>query len=512
MPRAEPFCALENPEETIATYGSCAVIVQKWAYTKGALLLVPDEPRSTLEADDLKTAWQFARQHPDRALWYSGLGSGGTQVHVHVQAHRRTELGGALPIAQSGRTELLRLPGTSVGVARIEGYPLPGLSVTCTDDRDLDLAVHVASVCMAELHCPFNCVIPHAGELLIVGRAKEIPTGWDPKKFGGAEVAGVLVFNQAPPALTFEKVQAALVDVGLSPAQQAAWEARVRHRLARPGAVRPPTRPRLRLVVLDIEGVLTPAGANEAWDWPRLGALRCLLEGLPIAGALCSGRQVSFGEALLYYLNLLRPLPEVLGARFAAHFGRALRGWPSILENGAFFFDPLARMALTYPPLAANAELQGAFRDVRRRVEELRQTTGAELEPGKMWCLSLNPPFVPGGETRVPIADFAALVMDKLSTYQRQGYIAITHSVSAVDITPAGVSKAAAIAFLLAASGLAPAEVLGVGDSEADAAWLGLVGTRATPANGSAALDPLLHYRSLYPTVTGTLDILQRLA
>lgn len=144
--------------------------------------------------------------------------------------------------------------------------------------------------------------------------------------------------------------------------------------------------------------------------------------------------------------------------------------------------------------------------------EELCKATRAEIEPGKKICISLNPPFLAGGKERMPITEFAALVCKKLSAYQEQDYTDMTHSASAVDITPRGVSKASAVQGLLTAAGLLPEEVLGVDDSAAGAEWLRVVGFRATPANGSPALDGIVHYRSPYPEVGGLIDILQKLA
>jgi hydroxymethylpyrimidine pyrophosphatase-like HAD family hydrolase len=112
----------------------------------------------------------------------------------------------------------------------------------------------------------------------------------------------------------------------------------------------------------------------------------------------------------------------------------------------------------------------------------------------------------------MPIADFAELVKGKLSTYQEQGFIEIKPSASAVDITPRGISKAEAVQGLLTAAGLLSEEVLGMDDGAAGAEWLKEVGFRATPANGDPALDEIVHYRSPYPEVRGTIDILQQLA
>ena len=69
------------------------------------------------------------------------------------------------------------------------------------------------------------------------------------------------------------------------------------------------------------------------------------------------------------------------------------------------------------------------------------------------------------------------------------------------------MSKAAAVEYLLDLTGIPPGEVLGVGDTQADAAWLKRVGVRAAPSNGREAL-PGLDYYSPLPVIEGLLDIL----
>lgn len=88
-------------------------------------------------------------------------------------------------------------------------------------------------------------------------------------------------------------------------------------------------------------------------------------------------------------------------------------------------------------------------------------------------------------------------------------WIEVKHSASAIDITPVGVSKASAVRLLLEWSGLQPLEVLGVGDTPADAAWLQVTGWRAAPANGREQL-PGLHFYAEEPVTRGLLEILRR--
>jgi hydroxymethylpyrimidine pyrophosphatase-like HAD family hydrolase len=262
----------------------------------------------------------------------------------------------------------------------------------------------------------------------------------------------------------------------------------------------------IHLAILDVEGVIAGAGGSQ-YPWPlaEMAELRALLEELALPCVLCTGRQVPYGEAVIQALNLFQPLPETRRRHAATAAGVPLLGWPSILENGGYLYDPLAKRPLPHPALTPEA----LERLQQIRVEvllPLMRATGAHLDAGKDHCLSINPPpAAPGSRERLPTAEFRPLVDQALAAFQ--DWVEVKHSASAIDITPRGVSKASAVRTLLAWTGLPPEAILGVGDTQADAEWLRLPGLAAAPANGRDAL-PGLDYYSPHESTAGLIDIL----
>jgi hypothetical protein len=266
----------------------------------------------------------------------------------------------------------------------------------------------------------------------------------------------------------------------------------------------------VRLVVLDVEGVLTlPGGSQHPWPLGEWLVIRRFLADCPVACVLCTGRQAPYGEAVIQALDAYSPLPAEIRERALARSGHDFLAWPSVLEHGAYFYDPLAKRAVPHPVLTPERTTElGRIR--AEILTPLAARTGAQLEAGKDFCLSLNPPpIAPGSAERQSTDTFRPAVDAALAPFS--DLVEVSHSKSAVDITPRGISKASAVRLLLDWTGLASEQVLGVGDTRADAGWLAEVGWRAAPANGREAL-PGMHYYSPFEVAEGLLDILRRLA
>jgi hydroxymethylpyrimidine pyrophosphatase-like HAD family hydrolase len=266
----------------------------------------------------------------------------------------------------------------------------------------------------------------------------------------------------------------------------------------------------IRLLILDVEGVLTlPGGGQLPWPLEDLLAVRRVLEEAPFATVLCTGRQAPYGEAVIQALNLFRPLsPEIRDRLKRSDQGHFI-GWPSIVENGAYFYDPLAKRATPHYWLTPD-RIQLLRRLRTERLEPLAEVTGAVIEAGKDFTVSLNPPPVfPGSSERLTTDAFRPVVEEAIVGFG--GDVEVKHSHSAIDITVEGVSKASAVRQLLDWTGLRPSEVLGVGDTTADQDWLRVVGWRAAPSNGRDAL-PGLDYYARGEVAQGLLEIVERLS
>jgi len=265
----------------------------------------------------------------------------------------------------------------------------------------------------------------------------------------------------------------------------------------------------IRLLVLDIEGVLVlPGGSEHAWPLEALLQIRRRLRASPAAAILCSGRQEPYGEAMVQALDLYRPLPPAEQAAIRHRSGREIHSWPSILENGAYFYDPVAKRPFPHPALTPTFTRE--LRRLRAEVlDPLMDETGAQIEPGKEFCISINPPALgPGRAERHATGTFRPVVERAIAGWE--GLVEVNHSASAIDLTPIGINKATAIRLLMAWTGLNPEEVLGIGDSSGDAEWLGVVGWSVAPANGREAL-PGLRYYAAGSVTDGLVEVLERL-
>jgi len=263
----------------------------------------------------------------------------------------------------------------------------------------------------------------------------------------------------------------------------------------------------LKLVILDVEGVLTlPGGGQYPWPLDDLGRVRRYLEATALPCVLCTGRQQPYGEAVIQGLNLFSRLPAEQAADVIRRGGPELLAWPSIMENGAYFYDPLAKRPFPHPDLTP--ERVQVLQRLRTEVlRPLALETGAVIEAGKDFSVSINPPpLTRNNSERQSTAEFAPIVEAALAGFAEA--VEVKSSASAVDITPRGISKASAVGLLLHWLGLAPMDVLGVGDTRADELWLREVGWRAAPANGREAL-PGMDYYAKGEVAAGLLEILE---
>jgi hydroxymethylpyrimidine pyrophosphatase-like HAD family hydrolase len=265
----------------------------------------------------------------------------------------------------------------------------------------------------------------------------------------------------------------------------------------------------LRLIILDIEGVVTAAGGSQfPWPLAEMAEARRLLEESPVPCVLCSGRQVPYGEAVAQALNLFRSRPEDARAAARQRGAPELFGWPSVLENGAYLYDAVQKRPLPHPTLTP-ARIQRLHALRAERIDPLMARTGANLDVGKDFCVSINPPpAAPGARERMATDTFRTVVEEELADALDE--LEIKHSASAIDITPRGVSKASGVQVALEWTGLSPEDVLGVGDTVADQEWLAGVGWTATPGNGRQAL-PGLRYYAASDSTRGLVEILTRL-
>ena len=246
----------------------------------------------------------------------------------------------------------------------------------------------------------------------------------------------------------------------------------------------------VRLIVCDWEGCVSePGGGIVPWPTGDIAELSRLInlmrseEKYP-PFVLCTGRQIPYGEAALQAVNAF---------------------WdemPSILENGAGLYYPKTRKVLWNPAISRLSKTGDAMAEMRAKVTEQMERLNLNKEPGKEHCISLNPP------ADMTIERLYQHITEEFRDYQE--VIEITHSRSAVDITPRGVNKGSGVKFLSEVTGIALEDTVGIGDTKGDLPMLELVGHPTGPANADEGVRQVAEYISDFRTTRGVMDIICR--
>lgn len=197
---------------------------------------------------------------------------------------------------------------------------------------------------------------------------------------------------------------------------------------------------------------------------------------------LCTGRQIPYAEAVT----------QLIGAFFPGYF--------SVVENGAFLYDVTRNDIEPHPLLTV--EHQKTLSEVRRHTDELIRRHDARKEYGKEACISLNPP------QGMTIQEWFEVVRENLTHWQTM--INITHSASAVDITPIGIDKAAGIRTIAERMNISLDAMLGVGDTRGDWPMLKIVGVATGPANATEDVRQIAHFIAPNEGPLGVVQIIEK--
>jgi HAD superfamily hydrolase (TIGR01484 family) len=244
-----------------------------------------------------------------------------------------------------------------------------------------------------------------------------------------------------------------------------------------------------QLFVCDWEGcVAEPGGGTVPFDTGAIWELSQQIQkmkntpGAP-AFVLCSGRQFPYGEAAL----------QMLGAFWDER--------PSIFENGAGLYFPTTKRVLTNP--AITGDVKKWLPRAKDSALEFLEKHGGERELGKEWTISLNPPV------EQSIESYFERASEHFAPLLEYGIIEMTHSKSAVDITPRGVNKGSALEFLAEVTQISPTSMVGIGDTAGDLPMLQRVGHPACPQNADENIRALCEYVSPQRTTRGVIDIVR---
>lgn len=244
----------------------------------------------------------------------------------------------------------------------------------------------------------------------------------------------------------------------------------------------------LNLIVSDIEGCLSP-GKGFPLDLRTLADIQQYnvqtkeTGGIPLT--LCTGRSQPFVEAFC----------QALAVRL-----------PCVCENGSFLYDMEKDRLIRHPGITE--EHVKSLHELQRFLElEVRKIHPHHKDSSKLICISLNPEL-PEENNRETVLS----LYEHIKPFVSPDLFNITHSASAVDITPKGIDKAAGVRFLSEVLKMPVERMLGIGDSEGDLSFLRIVGAAAAPSNCADAVRKVVHYTSDRPEARGVADIIGRAA
>jgi hypothetical protein len=171
----------------------------------------------------------------------------------------------------------------------------------------------------------------------------------------------------------------------------------------------------------------------------------------------------------------------------------------ALFEHGTGLYVPDGYQFLPNPAMGDPL----AFSAVRRCLREALLPTGQVFfQPGKEYSLSIFP------HDSAQIGTLYDQAVAALGPLRES--VDLLYSTSCLNVLPRGLHKGKGIEFLSNQTGYAPAEMLGVGDSDIDLAFLAQVGYSAAPANANSRVKQLVQYVAPRAGSDGVRDVLAR--
>jgi HAD superfamily hydrolase (TIGR01484 family) len=219
--------------------------------------------------------------------------------------------------------------------------------------------------------------------------------------------------------------------------------------------------------LLDIDGCLRKGAINEL---PGLEIVQHYMKRareekkLPLV-SLCTGRGRGYGEAMHQNIGA----PDTF----------------SIFENGCFMERVTAkpRELVEHPKVKQNRE---RFAQVASFLASYAEEKGYYREPKEVMAT-----ISAGGTGKTP-KELEDEIKAELKRQGWLGLVSVTHSTTAVDVTPEGVSKRTGVELFAEHLHLNVGELCGVGDSVADCEFLNLVGYAGCPSNAEEPVKEVI--------------------
>ncbi len=242
---------------------------------------------------------------------------------------------------------------------------------------------------------------------------------------------------------------------------------------------------KILLIVTDVDGCLTEERAtafNMAnFTWLRdYNAKAQAGESHFAPLTLCTGRPQPYVEALVKMLNITLP---------------------SISENGGILYE-LKTNRYTY--LAGDSgKGDGHLLKLKKKIsQELLPKIETSIQPGKETHLTLISPDHPTIEK-------VRHLLQRDFREDLNGYL-LTISENCINIVPQHFDKGTALLKLSELLQIPPQNMAGIGDTEADMAFMKLVGYPMCPANAVPAVKSICHYVAEKQYTAGLIEIIEK--
>ena len=242
---------------------------------------------------------------------------------------------------------------------------------------------------------------------------------------------------------------------------------------------------KLRLIVLDVDGVLSP-GEAAPFDFAMLQYLaacndRARHDPTHPGITLCTGRPAAYVEVLMQLIHGV---------------------YPAVYEHGAGLYIPVPYAFKWHAAFTPDTQVQ-LFRLQTELHQALVATNLAYFQPGKSASLSL---FAHSGVSLQEVSRQAGQLADAYGDM-----FMVEAGATCVNILIRGLDKAAGVRWLAHETGIPRQHMAGVGDARGDLPFMRILGWSGAPANAHAAVKQAVHYTSPYENGQGVVDILARL-
>lgn len=227
-------------------------------------------------------------------------------------------------------------------------------------------------------------------------------------------------------------------------------------------------------VLLDIDGCITD-GKNQPMDVFSCYKLQQYIKQNQLNVLLCTGRSATYVEAICQLLHI--------------------NHW-CICENGCYLYHPITDEILINPTISL--ESLNHLKDLEILLNHQKHQENFNIELGKEVCISLNP-------INESITSLYQRIRQKLDLT----WVDITHSATAVDITPKNINKGDGYDFWYHQVNQKGIQTIGIGDSKGDIPFLNKSNIVACPNNASQEVKGLANIIAKAGGAIGVLEILE---